>query len=55
MAGRQRNARTCSSLIANLIGQAAFYYPELPPPIWRGLRRLGSKRRVQQIADGPNP
>jgi hypothetical protein len=32
--------------------------PELPPPIRRGrggLGRLGSERRVQQIADSPNP
>ena len=37
---------------------SAFDYPELPPPIRRsrgGLRRLCSKRRVQQVADSPNP
>jgi hypothetical protein len=35
-----------------------FDYPELPPPIRRGrggLGRLGSERRVQQIANRPNP
>jgi hypothetical protein len=35
---------------------SAFNYPELPPPIRRGrggLRRLGSKCRVQQVADSP--
>jgi hypothetical protein len=33
-------------------------YPKLPPTIRRGrsgLRRFGSKRRIQQIADSPNP
>jgi hypothetical protein len=50
---RQKTVRRNNTLVF-----ASINYLKTSPPIWRGERglwRLGGKRRVQQIANCPNP